>query len=531
MIKKRAESFEVYLFYLIVFLHLTPLFFGSAFPSFDGAAHIHNTNAFNQLIFGDNAHLKEFFKFNDLIVPNWTATALMGFFDIFFSTLVAEKVIIALYIILLPLTFRSLVKALRAENLYLTYLIFPFIHSQFLFMGFHNFNIALVLLFITLRFWVNKNDSSFKWRDLFILTLLLTFTFFSHLFVFGITLLSIALYSIFFYVIRENSDSFKDRLLELVKKGGMVLTAALLPLFLAILFLMYRPAVIGINYLSKEALWSGLRELKMLIAFNSEIESPRLFIILIVILSLLLISLYTRLNQIEFSKFFKIKKALFGADVWLFLSVILLVSYFKLPDSDGTVGYVSPRLALMAFLFLLIWLNLQSYSTRFKIIAAALTVSASLLLTKYYVTAVKNYNTYSNEILETENFISEGTVILPINFSQDWFIPHFSNYLGYRKSCVILENYEASSSLFPLEWNQSTFPNLKLDELSSAESKCAHWNINESNAIKKIDYIFILGDTATASPECKTELRSLLNNSYHKIHSTSRTSLYQLSSK
>jgi hypothetical protein len=211
--------------------------------------------------------------------------------------------------------------------------------------------------------------------------------------------------------------------------------------------------------------------------------------------------------------------------------MIVMLAYFKLPDSDGRVGYVSPRLALMFFLFLIIWLNLQSCSIRFKIIALSLTVFASLSLTKYYITAVKNYNSIANEVLEAENYIADGTTILPIHLSQDWFTPHFSNYLGYRKSCVILENYEANSSLFPIEWNQEKFANLTLDSLSNKVAKCASWNVNESNAIKKIDYIFIVGDTTLAAPECKTELQSLLNNSYRRIHSTGRTSLYQLSSK
>ena len=136
-------------------------------------------------------------------------------------------------------------------------------------------------------------------------------------------------------------------------------------------------------------------------------------------------------------------------------------------------------------------------------------------------------NPIASEIVKAGEGIKAGSVILPVNNNPYWYLSHFSNYLGVDKPMIILENYEADNAYFPLRWKPEGHPAMQ------AELPCYTWRkTNHKVQAKPIDYVFILGDTATMEGyECNQALKILLSKQGKRTFKGEHIELYQIKSK
>ena len=163
---------EKYFFLLITGLNLIPILSRKFFPTLDGPAHLYNAQLIKSLLFDNYTLLGDFFIFNQEPIPNWTGHIILSFFNLFLPSFVAEKILLLSYMIGLPLSFRALIKTIAPSNRLFSYLIFPFTYSFVFFLGFYNFCIALVLILITLNYWVKHEENLSSRKNVLILFLL-----------------------------------------------------------------------------------------------------------------------------------------------------------------------------------------------------------------------------------------------------------------------------------------------------------------------------------------------------------------------
>ena len=128
---KIFSTIEKYFFLIVTILNLIPVLSGKFFTTLDGAAHLYNSNLINILLFENNIDLQNFFVLNHEPVPNWTGHFILSFFNYFFPAFIAEKILVLLYLIGLPYSFRRLIKTISPDNYLLSYFIFPFSYSLF----------------------------------------------------------------------------------------------------------------------------------------------------------------------------------------------------------------------------------------------------------------------------------------------------------------------------------------------------------------------------------------------------------------
>ena len=72
--------------------------------------------------------------------------------------LVAEKMLLSSYVLLLPLSTLYALQAIRPPAGLLTLLVSPFIYNRLLHMGFYNFSLSLPMFFFVLGYWVRYRD-------------------------------------------------------------------------------------------------------------------------------------------------------------------------------------------------------------------------------------------------------------------------------------------------------------------------------------------------------------------------------------
>jgi len=452
---------ERHVFYAVLLINMFPVLFFRFFPTMDGPAHLYNSNIINTLLFSSHSLYNDYFIINPEPVPNWLSHFVLLLARQIFPAWLAEKFLLILYFTLLPMSFRALVKVYNKPEL--SYIIFPFTYSFLFYIGFYNFCLAFVLLFFTIRYWLlNNNSSSFKF--VFILGILITTTYFSHILVY-----SFLLFSLFVLISQESvlqyfRNSFGNkRSVFYFKKYMFLLVASLPTLILFVYFFIGRHFPSDNQSLSNSELFKWIIDIRPIISldYNLELQLTKFLYYLFIVLMLVL--LYQRVKQIDYEQhqtFFERMKYSLGhgvflkTDIFLFITMALLLLLFNIPNGAGA-GMMSDRLALLFYIFFIFWLAIQSFPKYLKTIAIVIIVSVNMGFLYRYMLATRDLNSMIKPIIATTDYIEPNSTVLPLNYSDHWLALHFSNYLGIEKPIVVLENYEADVGWFPICWNKN----------------------------------------------------------------------------
>lgn len=483
--KRFLADDEKILFYLILIINIAYLFYSRFFPTMDGPAHLYNANLIKHLLLG-NDFIKEFYQINSFPVPNWTSHFMLTLYRLFLPGWLSEKLLIISYVSGMALSFRYMVKAINPENISLSVFIFPFIYSFLFHLGFYNYAISFIFMFLTLGIWIkhyNDNQSS-----MYLITgALLICTYFSNILTYAFAGITIG--SIIFMFEAATHPIFSKQYLQSCFKRILSLTLCSLPsLILFVWFFQTAsfPATLQ-RYASSELLkWTT--DVRSLIVFSyekEEIITEQFFHILLILLILSFIFNRNRLNLKE-------KFATPQRMIAYFPLVLSIVFLFALPDGSSA-GMMSDRLSLLMYIFFIILIISQPLPNKIKIIFSVLFISLHIILLTKHSPILHELNANAKTINETASHIPDNSIVLPVNLSENWLHPHFSNYLGIDKPMVILENYEVTIPWFPLQWN-SNVPSIVLGDHKQLDE--VTWFQSNNMKTQQIDYIFLYGNTS-----------------------------------
>ncbi len=166
-------------FCALVVLHLVPIWLFAYVPTQDGPAHVGMA-----LILRDyeapEARYREFFDLNWRPFPNWSCLALLVGLLQLFPPLIAEKVLVSLYVIGFACSFRYFVAAFGSQAVRLAPVGLLFLFNGCFLMGFYNYCLSLILFVLTLGFCLRRREH-FGGVDAVLLVLWLGLTYFTHL--------------------------------------------------------------------------------------------------------------------------------------------------------------------------------------------------------------------------------------------------------------------------------------------------------------------------------------------------------------
>jgi hypothetical protein len=425
------------LFWSCLILAILPFAGGLGFPSYDGPAHLYNVYIFDHLFWGKSSVFDDLFQINEQLVPNYFGHLLLWLLFWMFKPLLAEKVFFFCMLLLFAFGFRKLqsVGVDRPNPIFpfaglILFLAFP------LGMGFYNFILAIGLLFFTLALVMEPLRS--KIMDAGVLFLLFSLLFLSHFMIYGLALGMIGLWFILQIYFEKRIPW--ARILAVI--------VALIPsLFGAFIYIKSRTSQLVGNRLPLRELVGNLIQGDGLATFAHE----ELFLLTVLFWLLILVSVGSWLIKSGKNLTDKTKlKLLYGA----LLPWVLLCLYLVLPDSNQEVAYISKRLnyLIMIFLFLSATMWGQHLPSKWMIIVSILMLAILPIRILQFSKVHYRMDRIVKEIMLAEEMLPEQAVVLPLDASHNWLIPHYSNYLGIKKPVLVLENYEASNSYFPVRW-------------------------------------------------------------------------------
>ena len=492
----------------LTILHISPLWVFEYFPTQDGPAHVYNSYVLSVFHDEDSTRLREYYKLNLTLFPNWLAHICMSLLMKVFPPLIAEKILLSAIIGLLPLSLFYFLGAVHKGKSLYGFLGFMFSDHYLLHMGFYSFSLSVSLFFFALGYFIKHKDN-LGVDKIAILNLLCILIYFSHILSFLLLILSLSLLSV---------TSFYRS-----PKRVLTLLVSMLPLY----FIManYLFTNIGTDNGDFELRWERfgdwkawdyLLSTKSLMFFTDAHLIPTR--IMGIMLGLLFaVTLYKKIRQ----------KAIVSQDnPFLLLFGVFAILYFIMPWGIATGGWINDRVNLFIFPVLLPFLS-EDYHKHIKrgivVVMIILSITRLAINFRYYYPLDKSLKEFTSGTKLIEN----DKVVLGISSDVSPSVKespsathriivkpfgHAINYYGVGNGSVNLTNYEVKFNYFPFDW--------KIQH-SGAIDYIVAWKLDKTDP-------FACGDDIMRSHGLDVhEITDSLDTDYELIHSTENLQVYR----
>lgn len=484
---------EPLLFIILLTCNLINIWSVNCYATMDGPAHLYNASLLNY--YRESDFLQSYFSLNAFYLPNYLPHVILKELLLIFDPYTAEKLFLSVIVLFLPLSFRKMISLYTHGNKNLSLLIFPLVFSNLFNFGFFNLSLGFVLLntqLILLYFILNDQA---KWRTYGFFFINTLFSYYTHPFVFGITVTLVFLLS-FIY-------SKKD-LKGLIKRLGLVVMLYLPAIILFYLFftrinVLTQPTIFEKDYTISEKI-EGLYNFEMAVNFSHEEEVPytRGLFGLFVFLIFFLLGLRTFNWQ-------KDKIKVYAFDLFLLLA-ITLVPIILFAHNAWLSGALTARLNFLFFYFVIHWCSSNRLTIKpvlFLVWGVVLIIHLRLSVMRHANVQALNYFVEATD--KSKKFIRNGSTVYLIKLHSNYLLDHFSNYAVIGKEVVINENYEAVIPWFPLTWKKKYF-----------DLTCETPGVNST--VISPDYILIMGDLNQLNDQNNLEIKNFITSHYFQCY-------------
>lgn len=454
---KIFRNIETFLFYLMLFAGLIPLLAHACFVTLDGPAHLYSGIILRHLITGDVPLFNDLFQINNFPVPNWTSHFLIAFLSTFLPAFITEKAVIFIYLFFTPVIFRKLILHLAPENRIFSWLMILFVHNQIFYFGFFNFSYGILFLFLTVWYYYRYCDTV-RLRQTIFLAFLFLFTWFSHLFPFLISLTVVLILSMT-RTVKPNPEGglLLSDIGTQMRNTLRIVFAALPSLILTLLYMGRVDSVHEAPRPDLDQLFQGITDIRPLLALGTGAPwkiYTRLLFLLFLLMAITHSVIWLKKSVKKSGDNLLVSGSWKTAPLlWFLFSMGFLLLYLLLPNAI----LLTERLILFFFLFLITWLAILKYPGWIHALAFACIIFFHVVFTKMYHT---NIGGLSREIVLMKEAVKKAepnTLLLTLNYNDNWLHAHTTGYAGTDHPVVVLENYEAGLAWFPVRWNTSRY--------------------------------------------------------------------------
>lgn len=489
----RSLSAKHIIIIVLLIMHLLPIWLFKYFPTQDGSSHVYNAYVLKDYHKHENYRLREVYKLNLTIFPNWASHIILALLMYIFPPIICEKILVSICITFLPISLFYFLNGVRRGKAFLGLIGFIYAYNYLLHMGFYNFTLSIPLFFFALGYWWRRKDKIGP-TNIAVLYILLICTYFCHYQSYSLLVLSLTFFAGFssLYKAFQKTWGYKNisldngrTLLSKLKTFAMELKPALLfvgsmlpAYFIMMSYYLAKTRGYGRTYKTLEELKSYFFSMKSLVAFKDDhILIGRILLIILAIAFLL--TLWDKIREVY--RFHKSPKSnSLNERLWikvvdpkiqfLLMSAILTVMYFKMPYYIHSGGaWINDRIHIYIFLVLLPFFNISLHRYARYVISVAIII-LSLWNLGY------NSQTYYHLSKDIENMVSSESMfgehaILDSrpsewggpsdSFGQPKYVApflHLECYLGLENGMAYLKNYEAEHDYFPIIYRDRNIP-------------------------------------------------------------------------
>jgi hypothetical protein len=482
---------ERLLFGVLILVHLLPIWAFTYLPTTDGAAHVANADVMRKIV--DSAHdvFARYYYVSKAPSPNLIGHLLLAGLLYVVKPVVAEKLLVSLYIVLFPLAVRYAVAGIRKRATPLAFLAFPMIYSYVFAQGFYNFCLSMAVFFFVVGYWVRNRDRLNTWRGLAVAGLAMLL-YASHLFSLLMACAVLGVLTVWF----SGRELLKKPTERRAIVRGMITFLALLPW--VVLSLRYRPVAGQYDAVD----WSLKEDVVALLRFGSMVsyranEAWLGGALASVFGALAVMALVGKIVRRSWSRW----------DALLLIPAGLAAVYLKAHDPASVHFYIPPRVMLYLFLTLLLWLAGQPMTWRVRWAAPPLAAVIALGLVASHALKYREFAPQLREFVAAGDQIRPNSTFLPLIFAPQGcdaagrpssidVSPFYmaSGYIAAARESVDLRNYEANTDHFPVRFVPERNPYVTLAVGKGLDSIPPKIDLEKFRSVGgEVDYVLLWG--------------------------------------
>jgi hypothetical protein len=440
----------------LILTHLVLLWAFPYVPTHDGPAHLENACILADYSRPDLDLLARYYRFNRELGANWFGHLILAGLTRLLPLLVAEKVFLSGYAILLPLSVRYAANAVRPGSGFLGVLVFPFLYGFLFHFGFYYFVYSLPLFFFTLGYWL-KHRESFTLGQTASLSLLALALAFTHLYSLVMASLAIGVLACVFTLAdlrgrhppaAPSWPAFRSRVL-------VTLYAFLPALLVLVVFLLPRhKAWSPASAPPRDRLLSLIRA-EAVLSFGAQdpVEGWLARSVFWLLAAAAAFVLGRKLLQRRWERV---------DGLWLVLLAALAL-HLLVPDQAASGTRLQERAALYVFLVLILCLATEPFGKRAGLGLQALGAVLALALLGRHAVGYARWNADLEEYLSGRPFIEPNRTLLPIparppRGRDPSPLQHAAGYIAAERGVVDLANYQPATGHFPLLFRPALDP-------------------------------------------------------------------------
>ncbi len=514
-------------------LLLAPIWGFPCFLTQDGPTHVENARILLDYARPDFEELRVFYVLQKEPFPNWLShLALAGLMTVT-GPLLAEKLLLTAYVLLLPLAFRYALGALRPEARGLWPLVLPFVYNHFLHLGFYNLAFAAIPFFLVLGFWLSR-DGRLGPRETASLGLLLLGLYFCHLITLLLTLGALGLLLLW-------TSLAWPRAGETTLALGLAAVPAVL---LAARFVGQQqtdPSEPGPTFLER---WSDLWRLRELASHD-----PRELWLTSLLGVGILAAVAWALAARRSAPARETDGPVTSRDGLLVVAAAYAAVYFlapvtalSQPGSTAGGGTTHDRVSLYVFLALLLWLAAQDLGPRARRALVAMSLALTLGLVALRLPRYAETNDLLAEYLSVAEKLQEHATLLPVSYSHPGHRPdgtlvswrvlpflHAAAYLAASRGLVDFTNYEADLTYFPTRFRREANPYWLFRRGQETNPPCVNLGRYDRHAPRPLDFVLVWGAAyASRSEPCTQAMFQHLGERYERVATSGPRGLAEL---
>ena len=477
------------LFFVSLALSLIYIWYPHYFLTNDGPTHVYNARILHDL--WSNPEHTSFYQFYYTLVtqpnPNWLSHLLLAALMFITSGLIAEKLLITIYLALFVTGYVQLLRKLSGDNGLWPLFIFVFVFNHASAFGFYNFSLALALYAWVVWAFILMLEQMRPVR-LIVLGLLLTLLFFAHLLLFVIDVFTMACLAVSMTI--ANGASHRRQVWRTLLRNFGTLVFFVAPFALIAGRFSEQQGGLGLQLKLHSYRLLELLQLKFVVNLSEREVIPEL-------VAGCMLAFICGLTLMDIVKSRGIRKY----DGFLVAAVGVFVVYLCFPDVVfGKQVMLSFRMQIVLGLVLLCVVAARYPGGIVVDTVHFLAGLCFLILCVVRITSMKNVSERETELLSSADHIKSYSVVLPLNFAPGRDIPerqypfiHAADLLGDAKPLIVLDNYEPSTGFFPLRWTEKVNPYKTPIVGHGIETAPPHANIPawEIASGRRIDYVLM----------------------------------------
>jgi hypothetical protein len=491
------------LFVVLALLPLVPLWWLPHFPSQDGPAHLEIAVVLRELAAG-NAAFGRYFAINTAPEPNWFVYPPLMLLERIVAPAIAEKVLVSLYLLALPLAILLAVRTLRAAAAPIAFLGLPLALNYPLHMGFYNFAFGLAAFFAVVAYHA-RCRVPMTWGQTGRMALLLLLAFFCHPVALAMALLAIGCSILADRAAARLRGDDDGR--GLVRAATLALLAAAPSLALLAVFVSgdngEAPAPMPLATLARQ-----LGVLYSLVSFGGAEVAVSIGVVVTLVLFALVVfraRLFGGPGRARDLDERRRRPRLDAGDGFLLAALVATALYFLLPAGLAGGGYVNQRLQLFVAFFVLLWLATRPELDRWRIAVIGAGAVLALASTVIHGAHYARIGGYLDELEGAAVTLEPGSTILPVSFdhrgpgdghelsTRVFPFEHAAARLAAARRLIDLNSYQASRTYFPIRYRAECDP---LRYLGTEAGLSAQWPAARLDGYREapgctIDYVLV----------------------------------------